>query len=80
VSLSRVEKRIQELCSKAASASEPELKPILSELKAALREHTRHLRLLAAEQFNRSIDSLQSELTRRKHAEAETVNDRQATS
>jgi hypothetical protein len=79
VSISPLERRIQELCySKAASASEPELKSVLRDLKAALREHTRHVRVLAAKEFSRSLNGLQSELTRRKPTTEETEKDRHA--
>ena len=46
--LRRLEDRIRDLCAKTVSAPEDELGPIISELKAALREHTQRLRKLAA--------------------------------
>lgn len=44
----RLEDRIRNLCTKAVAAGSGELNPILSELKAALREHTQRLRTMAA--------------------------------
>jgi hypothetical protein len=46
--LRRLEDRIRDLCAKTVSAPEGELEPIISDLKAALREHTQRLRKLAA--------------------------------
>ncbi len=48
-----LEDRIRELCSRALAAEEPELEPILSELRAALREHARLVRQMAAQALNR---------------------------
>lgn len=45
----RLEDRIQELCRKAAATSNsPELDEILQDLRAALAEHTRRMRRVAA--------------------------------
>lgn len=44
----RLEDRIREMCGRALSAQNQELDSILSELKAALREHTQRLRNVAA--------------------------------
>ena len=40
-------------CSEAVAGKETELEPILSELRAALREHDRFVRLMAAQALNR---------------------------
>ena len=45
----RLEDRIRSLCAKAVAAGSSELNPILSDLKAALHEHTERLRTMAAE-------------------------------
>ena len=45
----RLEDRIQELCLQVATAKEPELSSLLTELKAALQEHTLRLRKVAAD-------------------------------
>jgi len=44
----RLDDRIRELCAKVTVASETELMPNISALKAALHEHTERLRKLAA--------------------------------
>lgn len=44
----RLEDRIRDLCAKAVAAGSGELNPILSELQAALHEHTQRLRRMAA--------------------------------
>ena len=44
----RLDDRIRELCAKAASSPSPEVEFVLKELKAALAEHTKRLRKLAA--------------------------------
>ena len=46
--------RIRELCARAATANEPELAEILSELQEALREHARFVRRMAAETLKRA--------------------------
>jgi hypothetical protein len=52
VSGRRLEDRIRELCAKAIAApGGDELEPALSELKAALHEHTERLRQLAAKKL-----------------------------
>ena len=44
----RLEDRIRSLCAKAVAVGSGELNPILSDLKAALHEHTERLRTMAA--------------------------------
>jgi hypothetical protein len=46
--------RIRELCAQAATANEPELAEILSELREALREHARFVRRMATETLKRA--------------------------
>jgi hypothetical protein len=53
VEIPPLEDRIRELCSEVVAAKETELEPILSELRAALREHDRFVRLMAAPALNR---------------------------
>jgi septation ring formation regulator EzrA len=53
MSLLQLNNRIRDLCAKAVEAEQHELEPILEELKAALREHTSHLRELAAARLAR---------------------------
>jgi hypothetical protein len=53
VEIPSIDERIRELCSKAVMAKESELEPILSELRATLREHARFVRRMAAEALNR---------------------------
>jgi hypothetical protein len=48
-----LESRIRDLCAKVITAPEPELEPLLSELKSALQEHSDRLRKMAAETFAR---------------------------
>lgn len=43
-----LEDRIRTLCRKAVSAKEPELTPILAELRFALREHIQFMRRMTA--------------------------------
>ncbi len=45
----RIDDRIRDLCAKVASSEGNDYEPTLSELKAALREHTGRLRKMAAE-------------------------------
>jgi hypothetical protein len=45
---STLEDRIRTLCGRAISAKEPELEPILAELRFALREHIRFVRRMTA--------------------------------
>ena len=45
--LRRLEDRIRILCSRALTAADHELAPILAELQAALREHSERLRRIA---------------------------------
>jgi hypothetical protein len=47
----RLEDRIRVLCAKAASAPPSEAGAILEELKAALAEHTKRLRRMAAKKL-----------------------------
>jgi len=44
----RLDDRIRELCAAVVDTDELELGPLMSELRAALREHNRRLRKLAA--------------------------------
>jgi hypothetical protein len=44
----RLEDRVRSLCAKAVAAGSGELNPILSDLKAALYEHTQRLRTMPA--------------------------------
>lgn len=47
----RIDDRIRDLCAKVASSEGNDYEPVLSELKAALREHTDRLRKMAAERL-----------------------------
>jgi hypothetical protein len=71
VPLTRLETRIQQLCSKVVCASPSELEPTLAELKLVLREHTRLRRLLAAEEFQQSLARVQSSELRQREEESE---------
>jgi hypothetical protein len=44
-----LEDRIRELCAEVVATHEGQLDPVIGELKAALHEHTEHLRKLAAQ-------------------------------
>jgi hypothetical protein len=61
----RLDDRIRELCSKVAAARETEpasaLRPVLSELKSALRQHTEQFRKLAAPKLPRTENVQQLE-------------------
>lgn len=46
-----LESRIRDLCAKVITVPEPELAPLLSELKSALHEHSARLRKMAAQTF-----------------------------
>jgi hypothetical protein len=59
--LRRLEDRIRELCAMAVRSEQPELEIILSELQAALREHTERLRRLAAAKLTTLDENLQQE-------------------
>jgi len=48
----RLDDHIRELCGKVIASRTTDYKPAIEELKAALREHTRRLRKLAAEQMS----------------------------
>jgi len=50
----RLEDRIRDLCAQAVAAGSGDLNPVLSELKAALHEHTQRLRAMAAASTVRS--------------------------
>ena len=45
----RLDDRIRELCERVLAASDAELEPAISELRAALQEHISRLRQLVAE-------------------------------
>lgn len=47
----RLDDRIRALCARAASAHDSESEAVLEELKAALSEHTKRLRRLAAQKL-----------------------------
>ena len=49
VPASRLDDRIRQLCARVVTSGEEDLGPAISELKAALREHNRRLRKLAAD-------------------------------
>ena len=53
----RLDDRIRELCAKASRASDSEVEEILRDLKAALAEHTRRLRKMAARNLLNGIRS-----------------------
>jgi len=44
----KLDDRIRELCAKVVAAEGSQLELLISELKAALREHNKHLRQMAA--------------------------------
>jgi hypothetical protein len=52
VEIHAIEDRIRELCAKAAAADGDEVHEILSELNAALRQHTDFLRKITAKTLN----------------------------
>jgi hypothetical protein len=52
VEIHDIEDRIRELCAKAAAADEDEAQEILSELNAALRQHSDFLRKITAKTLN----------------------------
>jgi uncharacterized coiled-coil protein SlyX len=47
-----LDERIRELCAKAATAQEPEVEAIFSELNALLREHAQFVRQMAVQTLN----------------------------
>ena len=53
VEVQPLDQRIRELCSKAVTAKDSEVEAILSELQAALREHTQFVRQMTAQMQNR---------------------------
>jgi hypothetical protein len=53
VEIHSLDEEIRELCAKAITAEDGELKVVLSELKSALREHSEFLRKMAAKTLNR---------------------------
>ena len=55
----RLDDRIRALCAKAGTATPSEVEKVLQELKAALAEHTRRLRELAAQKLIGDGDSPQ---------------------
>jgi len=48
-----LEDRIRELCAKAVSSDEAELRIVMSELRSAMREHIEKMRTLAVRQLAR---------------------------
>jgi hypothetical protein len=48
------DERIRELCTELLSAGESEWEPLVAELKAALKEHTRWMRAIAGETLKRA--------------------------
>jgi hypothetical protein len=48
-----IDERVKNLCAKAANAHEAEAREILAELRDALKEHTRFVRLIASRTLNR---------------------------
>jgi hypothetical protein len=53
VELSSIDERVRQLCAKAAAAQGPEAEKILAELRDALREHARFVRLMSARTLTR---------------------------
>lgn len=53
VELSSIDERVRQLCAKAASAQGHEAEQILAELREALREHARFVRLMSARTLTR---------------------------
>ena len=53
VELSSIDERVRQLCAKAASAQGQEAEQILAELREALREHARFVRLMSARTLTR---------------------------
>jgi len=53
----RLDDRIRELCAKVVAATEEEVEPAISELQAALREHTSRLRKLAVTKLTGVLSS-----------------------
>ena len=51
--LSSIDERVRQLCAKAASAQGQEAEQILAELREALREHARFVRLKSARTLTR---------------------------
>ena len=47
-----IDERISELCAKAVSAQGSEVETVISELRAALKEHSQYVRYLAAQTLN----------------------------
>ena len=48
----RLEERIRELCTKAITSEDTELPNVMSELRAAMREHVENLRRTALQRFD----------------------------
>jgi hypothetical protein len=53
VELSSIDERVRQLCAKAATAQGQEAEQILAELREALREHARFVRLMSARTLTR---------------------------
>jgi hypothetical protein len=53
VELSSIDERVRQLCAKAVAAQGPEAEEILAELRDALREHARFVRLMSARTLTR---------------------------
>jgi hypothetical protein len=51
----KLDDRIRELCAKVVAAEGDPLEPLISELKAALREHNNRLRQMAAAKLANSL-------------------------
>ena len=56
--LSAIDERVKRLCAKAATASEDEAEEILAELRVALKEHARFVRLMASKTLIRMSKEL----------------------
>jgi len=60
VELSAIDERVKRLCAKAATAREDEAEEILAELRVALKEHARFVRLMASTTLTRMSKELPS--------------------
>lgn len=58
--LSSIDERVRQLCAKAATAQGREAEQILAELRDALREHARFVRLMSARTLTRMQERLPS--------------------
>jgi hypothetical protein len=58
VQIDRIHERIRELCDQTVNATEPELDSLVSELRAALREHAEYVSYMALRASSRSHKNL----------------------